>query len=127
MEHAFAKMLELLPAPVSIDLSRVAETLSVTPTVLTVKDVETFATISRAVLKRRCLEIDYWAAWRSEDLFFIGQAKIGHCRRSGRTASANRRYFPPGGRSGKVTEIWRNCHHSNDFRDVQAPGRGPQG
>ncbi len=67
LEHAFAKMLELLPAPVSIDLSRVAETLSVTPTVLTVKDVETFATISRAVLKRRCLEIDYWTAWRNEE------------------------------------------------------------
>jgi predicted DNA-binding transcriptional regulator YafY len=67
LEHAFAKMLEWLPAPVSIDLSRVAETLSVTPTVLTVQDVETFRTISRAVLKHRCLEIDYWAAWRNEE------------------------------------------------------------
>jgi predicted DNA-binding transcriptional regulator YafY len=67
LEHAFAKILELLPAPVSIDLSRVAETLSVTPTVLTVRDVETFRTVSRAVLKRRSLEIDYWAAWRNEE------------------------------------------------------------
>ncbi len=67
LEHAFAKMVELLPAPVSIDLSHVAETLSVTPTVLTVQDVETFRTISRAVLKRRRLEIDYWAAWRNEE------------------------------------------------------------
>ena len=67
LEHAFAKMLDWLPGPVSVDLSRVAETLSVTPTVLTVRDVETFRTISRAVLKRRSLEIDYWTAWRNEE------------------------------------------------------------
>ena len=67
LEHAFAKMLAWLPAPVSIDMSRVDETLSVAPTVLTVQDVETFRTISRAVLKRRRLEIDYWTAWRNEE------------------------------------------------------------
>ena len=66
LEHAFARIIELLPTPVSIDLSHVAETLSVTPTVLTVQDVEAFRTISRAALKSRRLEIEYWTAWRNE-------------------------------------------------------------
>ncbi|NLY02409.1 MAG: WYL domain-containing protein [Rhodopirellula sp.] len=66
LQRAFQKIVELLPAGVSIDLSAVAETLSVTPTVLTVQDIETFRTLARAVLKRRRLKIEYWTAWRNE-------------------------------------------------------------
>ena len=58
LEHAFAKMLELLPAPVSIDLSRVAETLSVTPTVL--DGAKTWRPSARS--RGPCSSI---AAWRS--------------------------------------------------------------
>ncbi len=95
LEHAFAKMLAWLPAPVSIDLSRVDETLSVAPTVLTVQDVETFRTISRAVLKPRRLEIDYWTVWRNEEtrrkidpyhLWYFSPLDVSETRRFGRLA-----------------------------------------
>ena len=66
LERAFQKIVDLLPEGVSMDLSAVAETLSVTPTVLTVQDIETFRTLARAVLKRRRLRIAYWTAWRNE-------------------------------------------------------------
>lgn len=65
MQQAFQKLASMLPEKVSIDLSKVQDALSVTPTVLTLQDVETFNIISTALHQQQRIEIDYFTAARN--------------------------------------------------------------
>lgn len=66
LRRAFAKITELLPDAVSIDLSALSDTLSVTPTALTPQDLVTFRALTEAVAQRHRLEMEYWTAERNE-------------------------------------------------------------
>jgi predicted DNA-binding transcriptional regulator YafY len=66
LQRAFARLTELLPDAVSVNLAALAEGLSVTPTAVTTQDVDIFRTLSAAVLGGRRLQLDYWTAGRDE-------------------------------------------------------------
>jgi predicted DNA-binding transcriptional regulator YafY len=62
---ALERLSAQLPQDVSVDLGSLADTLSVTPTTVTVHDLDTFAAVAAAVSSRRQLELDYWTAGRN--------------------------------------------------------------
>jgi predicted DNA-binding transcriptional regulator YafY len=66
LRRAFDRFTSLLPDEVSINLAGLGDTLSVTPTVLTTHDIETFRLLAQAVTERRPLDIDYWTASRDD-------------------------------------------------------------
>lgn len=65
LRRSFAKITEMLPETISIRLETAADCLSVIPGVETTYDPETFATLARAVLSQRQVEMTYWTAERN--------------------------------------------------------------
>jgi predicted DNA-binding transcriptional regulator YafY len=63
--RATTRLAAMLPETVSLNLASLADTLSVTPTAVTVQDVAIFSQVAGATTARRQLELDYWTASRN--------------------------------------------------------------
>lgn len=103
LQRAFERIVEQLPDEITVNLAGLTQTLSVTPTVLTTQDIDTFRALARAVVEEQPLEVSYWTAGRDElttrridpyhltlidnDWYIIGYC---HVRRDVRTFSALR-------------------------------------
>ena len=90
LRRAFAKLTEMLPDAVSVRLDAMADCLSVMPAVQTAYDPDAFASLARAVIGRRRVEMAYWTAGRNATssrmfdpyhlaLIDDGWYAIGHC------------------------------------------------
>ncbi|MEZ6043881.1 MAG: WYL domain-containing transcriptional regulator [Planctomycetaceae bacterium] len=62
LARAFDRITRMLPEEITVSLSAAADTLSVTPCVLTTQDVETFHNLTSAIQHRRRLRLLYWSA-----------------------------------------------------------------
>jgi len=66
LTRAFARIVDLLPDEISVNLQSLEDTLSVAPAPLATHDVETFQLLSQALAGRQSLDIEYWTASRDE-------------------------------------------------------------
>jgi predicted DNA-binding transcriptional regulator YafY len=138
LHRAFARLTEMLPDAVSVNLSAVADALSVTPTAVSVQDIEIFRTLSGGVVNHRQLELDYWTAGRDEvnrrrvDPYHLTLIDgdwylIGHChlRQGVRMFSAVRvrgaRYT--GASFERPVDFRVDSYLDGSFRSVRGDGR----
>ncbi|MEZ6127246.1 MAG: WYL domain-containing transcriptional regulator [Planctomycetaceae bacterium] len=62
LARAFDRITRMLPDEITVSLAAAAETLSVTPCVLTTQDVETFQSLTTAIQRTQQLQLRYWSA-----------------------------------------------------------------
>jgi len=62
LARAFDRITRMLPEEITVSLAAAADTLSVTPCVLTTQDVETFHSLTRSIQQSRQLRLLYWSA-----------------------------------------------------------------
>jgi len=62
LSRAFERIVRMLPEEITVNLASAADTLSVTPCVLTTQDVETFHCLTNAIQQSRQLHLHYWSA-----------------------------------------------------------------
>jgi len=62
LSRAFERIVRMLPEEITVNLAAAADTLSVTPCVLTTQDVETFHSLTSAIRQSRQLRLRYWSA-----------------------------------------------------------------
>ena len=62
LARAFERITRMLPEEITVSLAAAADTLSVTPCVLTTQDVETFHSLTNAIQQSRQLCLLYWSA-----------------------------------------------------------------
>ena len=67
LARAFDRITRMLPEEITVSLAAAAETLSVTPCVLTTQDVETFHSLTNAIQQSRQLRLLYWSASQNRD------------------------------------------------------------
>jgi predicted DNA-binding transcriptional regulator YafY len=140
LRRAFAKITQFLPDAISINLAAVADSLSVTPTVLAPQNIEVFRILSSAVVTRKRLQLEYWTASRNElnqrrvdpyhlTLIDSDWFLIGYCyfRQSVRMFSAVRvRSVRETGETFDPPGDFRVDHYLGDsFRSVRGEGRYP--
>ena len=138
LKRAVARITELLPREISVNLEDLSESLSIRPTVVPIQDAETFHVLSQAVLHRRRVEMEYWTASRDEvnrrdvDPYHLTQIEqdwylIGHChlRREVRMFSTVRvRAVQETGESFDRPESFRLEEYLGDsFRAIRGNGQ----
>lgn len=62
LARAFERITRMLPEEITVSLAAAADTLSVTPCVLTTQDVDTFHCLTNAIQQSRQLRLLYWSA-----------------------------------------------------------------
>lgn len=62
LARAFERITRILPDEITVSLAAAADTLSVTPCVLTTQDLETFHSLTHAIQHCRQLRLLYWSA-----------------------------------------------------------------
>lgn len=67
LARAFDRITRMLPEEITVSLAAAAETLSVTPCVLTTQDVETFHSLTHAIQQSRQLQLLYWSASQNRE------------------------------------------------------------
>ena len=67
LSTAFERITRMLPQEITVNLAAMAETLSVTPCVLTTHDVETFRTLTSAIRNHKQLSMVYWSASQNRE------------------------------------------------------------
>ena len=67
LARAFDRITRMLPEEITVSLAAAAETLSVTPCVLTTQDVETFHSLTNAIQQSRQLRLLYWSASQNRE------------------------------------------------------------
>ena len=67
LARAFDRITRMLPEEITVSLGAAADTLSVTPCVLTTQDVETFHSLTSAIQHRRQLRLLYWSASQNRE------------------------------------------------------------
>lgn len=67
LARAFERITRMLPEEITVSLEAAADTLSVTPCVLTIQDVETFHNLTTAIQTSRQLRLLYWSASQNRE------------------------------------------------------------
>jgi predicted DNA-binding transcriptional regulator YafY len=67
LARAFDRITRMLPDEITVSLAAAAETLSVTPCVLTTQDVETFHSLTSSIQQSRQLRLLYWSASQNRE------------------------------------------------------------
>jgi predicted DNA-binding transcriptional regulator YafY len=67
LTQAFDRITRMLPEHISVNLAGMMDTLSVTPCVLTIQDVETFRTLTKAIQQSEQLRLLYWSASQNRE------------------------------------------------------------
>ena len=67
LARAFDRITRMLPEEITVSLAAAADTLSVTPCVLTTQDVETFHSLTNAIRHSRQLRLLYWSASQNRE------------------------------------------------------------
>jgi predicted DNA-binding transcriptional regulator YafY len=137
LRRSFAKITEMLPETVSIRLDEAADCLSVMPAVETSYDLETFATLSGAVISQQEVEMTYWSAGRNETttrkfdpyhLSLIDEVwyAIGHCHVHGDVrvfaVQRVRSVRETGERFSRPADFRIEEYMGNSFRAVRGDG-----
>ena len=137
LARAFDRITRMLPEEITVSLAAAADTLSVTPCVLTTQDVETFHSLTRSIQQSRQLRLLYWSASQNletdhivdplhlslvdNDWYLIAYC---HTRREVRMFSTVRirRAEPTGQRFQRPDNFDITTYLGNSFRAVRGEG-----